>query len=159
MMSGEKIKKIYEECLCIESGPFGKWINSLFGLVAARTDNIPFVEKKEVFFAVLAKLIEDGRVILSTPPCLDDLEPGYYVISDGYSIRKQYRKACRTDAEETNRFWKWDVPIDRQIDYFRSVFPKNVSDSEDAELNLYWYLDKCPRIAWLHPDTGVLYAS
>lgn len=159
MIFSEDVEKIYEECLIEENGPFGKWINSLFYLIVRKTGNVSFFDAKEVFFVILNKLIKDGKVVLSPPPCLDDVEPGYYVISDGYSNRQQYRKAYRADADEPNRFWVWDAPVDKQISYFRSAFPKDVSGPEDVELNLYWYLDKCPRIGWLHPVTGVLYAS
>lgn len=150
---------MYRECLAPEESPFGLWIRALFSVPPWVDAKLPFSQQKEAFFLLLARLLKEGKVVLTPPPCLDKSEPGHWIIADGYTDHDPQRRADPTDEGEPNRFWVWDVPVERQIEYFRSAFPKDVTDADDGELNLFWYLKECPRIGWLHPESGVLYAS
>lgn len=153
------LDRMYEECLNPEASPFGLWIRALFSVPAWLAAELPFSQQKEAFFLILTRLLSEKKVVLTTPPCLDESEPGYWIVADGYTQHEPQRRADRTDETEPNRFWVWDVPIERQIEYIRSAFPKDVADEDDSELNLFWYMEKCPRIGWIHPETGVLFAS
>ncbi|WP_157212009.1 hypothetical protein [Sinorhizobium sojae] len=159
MLDKQLLDRMYRECLSPGESPFGLWIRALFSVVAWLGADLPFSQQKDAFLVLLERLLREGKVVLTTPPCLDETEPGYWITSDGYSDREPPRSAERTDESEPNRFWVWDVPIERQIEYLRSAFPKDVTAADDSELNLFWYMEECPRIGWLHPETGVLYAS
>lgn len=144
------------EFTCAKEGGFGRWINGIFGSYEGISN---FEEQKEAFFYLLERLLREGKVLLTPPVLCEDQEPYYWVIADGYSDNRPRRPVERTTDLEQSRFRVWDVPIEKQIAYIREVFPKDVKDPNDSELNIFWYDGRCPWIGWIHPDTGVLWAS
>lgn len=155
------LEQLYEAS--IHPDRIGGWINSLFSVVTPPTPYLPheltFAEQKEAFFYLLERLLREGRVLLTPPAMIEDQEPCYWVIADGYSSNKPMRPAERTTEGKENCFRVWDVPIEKQIAYIREVFPKSVTGPNDPDLNLFWYDGRCPWIGWIDQKTGVLWAS
>jgi hypothetical protein len=141
---------------------FGCWINAIWGFVPVWLNHdINHTDQKEAFLYLLERLLREGKVLLTPPALIEDQEPYYWVIADGYAVSgdNPRRPATRAAEDEPNRFRVWDVPIEKQIAYIRDVFPNNVSDPNDSDLNIFWYDGRCPWIGWIDPETGVLWAS
>lgn len=140
---------------------FGHWIDALFGLGSPPylPRELSFPEQKEAFVYLLERLLREGKVLLTPPALMEEQEPYYWVIADGYSDNKPMRPAERVAEGGPCRFRVWDVPIEKQISYIRDTFPKNVSNANDFELTAYWYDGRCPWIGWVDAETGVLWAS
>jgi hypothetical protein len=141
----------------------GGWISALFSIVAPPTPYLPrelsFPEQREAFFYLLERLLREGKVLLTPPALLEDHEPYYWVIADGYSDDKPMRPVERVPDGGPCRFRVWDVPIEKQIAYIRETFPTSVTDDRDFELTAYWFDGRCPWIGWIDSETGVLWAS
>ena len=162
-LSKEILERLYSECTNRNDSPFGIWINGLFSVVAPPTPYLPrtltFPEQKEAFLYLLERLLREGRVVLTPPEVIEDGEPYYWLIADGYSDNRPLRPATRVDDGGLCRFKVWDVPIEQQIAYIRDAFPKDITGPHDANLNDFWYDGRCPAIGWIDPETGVLWAS
>lgn len=46
---------------------FGRWISGLFGSVCGWNPSVKFIEQRELFFSLLEKLLDDGRVMFIAP--------------------------------------------------------------------------------------------
>lgn len=143
---------IFEECI---QAQFGTWIIGLFHWFP----ELRISEQKEAFLYLLERLLREGHVVLTPPEVIEDGEPYYWLVADGYSDNRPLRPATRVADGGPCRFKVWDVPIEKQIAYIRDAFPKDVSGPHDAHLNDFWYDGRCPAIGWIDPETGVLWAS
>lgn len=121
-------------------GAFGQWLSGLWGW----TPTLPIQQQREIFFALLERLLREGKVVLSPPEEFWREELGAY-------------EAPMRPAE--NFIGIWDVPIEEQIFYIREHFPKDVTDVNDKEIVFYFHGNYCPRIGWVHPETGEIVAS
>jgi len=123
----------------LDNGPFGLWVNGLFSVVPGSGYFEEFHEKKEAFFYLLERLLEEGRVVLDVP---GDIE---------YSSTKVRAQDGYTDI--------WDESVEVMVSYMRKTFPADAQHEYDSVLTDYWYSAACPHIGWVHPETGELVFS
>ena len=112
-------------------GPFCLWIDALW---PSHLD-IPFNDKREVFFHLLRVLLDSGKVYLAQPA---DAPFGE-------------RRVLNADV--------WAAPHDYITEYVRQHLPKDLIDHDDMALTDFWYDIHCPRLLWYDPDDNSLYQS
>lgn len=133
---------------------FGCWIIALWEYVAVYNPNFTVPDQKEYFFAAVERLLRDGKAVFSPPEELWSTTLGTY----DTPLRKAVLSDVYGDGEDVD-FPVWDIAVDDQVDYIRNHFPRDVSDANDMALVDFWYGNQCPRIGWVHPDTGKIIAS
>lgn len=137
----KEIEKHYDE-IVVEQ--FATWIHGLFWF-----DHLDFDDRVEAFLLLLKRLIDEKKVVAFPP--------------EEYLKNGEWSVSCKTMKngydKENDLTHVWDTTSSEVVEYIRKHWPKNVSHEDDLELNDFWYGMKCPRIGWIHPETGEVFAS
>lgn len=145
-MDIDKINKaVNEEFEDVLDVCFGNWIHGIFG--GYEKLHI-FEEEKEAFFILLKKLVDENKIVIFPPE-------KYYINNESYSVPTMQQR----DPDTVRPYVYWNESSDIILKYMRSVFPSNVTDENDEELNDFWYGNDCVRIGWVDSDTGHITAS
>lgn len=119
---------------------FGQWVSGLFGAVCGWNPSVKFTEQKELFFSLLEKLLDDGRVMFIAPGA------DCYISSDN--------PKPKLTIEDPDAHWK--APVAEIMRFVRDGWPSGANDMNDLELTYYFY--ELPGLIWVRED-GKLVAS
>lgn len=134
------LEEAYRGAINYYDGAFGQWINGLWGW----TPSLPISEQKRIFLRLLERLLREERIVLSPPD----------------EFWSEELEAYDTPTRPTDNFIGiWDIPINEQIAYIDAHFPKDAINANDEEVTLFFFDRCCPRIGWIHPETGKIVAS
>lgn len=89
---------------------FGLWISGFFSAISGWNPGITFQEQREVFFALLKQLLDEGKVRFCPPNEL---------WREGYDV--------------------WDADSETIVDYLRSHWPADATSEKDVVLTNYFY--------------------
>ncbi len=123
----------------IEDICFGKWIICLF----ETNFDQPFETQKLLFFDLLKRLMDEGRIVL--------FPPYRYQREDG-----GFNATCKSLYGRDDI---WDVSSEEVIDYFKEVWPKEATNMHDSSLHEFWYLSDCPGLGWVDEENKAIVAS
>lgn len=92
------------------TGAFGLWIKALYSGIKIDNPELTFSERKEAFFWLLKRLLDEEKV-----------------------------RMCRPDDPLGNIYPYWDADSATIIAYLRSQWPSNATSEHDPALILYFY--------------------
>lgn len=113
---------------------FGLWISGLFSAVCGWNSGASFLEKKEFFFAILEKLLRDGKVIFIVPGADCYVSPA--------------NPAPKLTVEDPEA--RWGAPVPEIMNFVRSRWPERANDENDVGLTYYFY--ELPGLIWVGED-------
>jgi hypothetical protein len=113
---------------------FGLWISGLFSAVCGWNPGASFLEKKEFFFAILEKLLREGKVMFIAPGADCYISPA-----------NPTPKLTVEDPEA-----RWSASVSEIMSYVQSRWPEEVNDDKDVELTYYFY--ELPGLIWVGED-------
>jgi hypothetical protein len=110
---------------------FGLWISGLFSAVCGWNPGASFAEKKAFFFALLEKLLREGKVMFIAPGADCYVSPA--------------NPTPKLTVEDPKA--RWSAPVPEIMNYVRSRWPEEANDENDVELTYYFY--ELPGLIWV----------
>lgn len=124
----------------ITRAAFGQWVSGLFGAVCGWNSEATFEEQKEIFFLLLERMLNDGRVMFIVPGA------DCYISSENPNPK--------LTIEDPKAHWR--APVSEIMEFVRSRWPVKATGMNDLELTYYFY--ELPGLIWIGED-GKLVAS
>lgn len=120
----------------ILSDSFGGTTSILFSSIDNWNQDLPFDQRKEAFFWVVEKLINEGVVKFLAPNI------------DCYKSPDNENPKFKTSDEEAH----WKLSPKEIVSNLKDKWPENVVDAEDMDLTIYFL--EIPSIIWLDGKGG-----
>ncbi|WP_372364003.1 hypothetical protein ACCQ07_09275 [Xanthomonas sp. NCPPB 3583] len=131
-----KIRKLDE----MVKDSFGLSLSALFSSVGGNYPELNFYQHKEIFFAAVEKLLEEGRILFVAPG------------GDCYVSPDNPNPNFSIENAEAH----WNDSPGKIVSYLRERWPKEAVNENDADLNMYFY--EIPSVIWVD-ESGNYFAS
>ncbi|WP_146093469.1 hypothetical protein [Xanthomonas pisi] len=110
---------------------FGLSLSALFSSIEGQYPELNFYKRKEIFFAAIEKLLDQGKIKFIAPGADCYISP--------------MNPSPELSIENTEAHW--NESTDNIIKYLKERWPKDAVDDNDEELNIYFY--EVPSVIWI----------